>query len=153
MECQFGELLFSLVGKIEPECDERGGVLAFFPAAGQPKHQYGEGPFCRFQIAQEADCQRGGVYILTKGGQPFYVGQSDNLRRAWGTNGFGRITSANLHAKGGRSTMCRINNEIFQGSQNGADFCLWFYPVEGGKSERDEVKKDLVTGFHPPWNK
>ena len=153
MERRFGEWLFSLVGKILPERDERSEVVAEeYAAEGNLElHKHGHGPFCRFQIAQETRWQCGGVYILTEDGRPLYVGESGDLKRVWGTNGFGRITPAN-RAKGSRSTMCRINNGIFRESQKGAEFCLWFHPVEGGNTERKKVKDDLVAELIPPWN-
>ena len=149
-------LSFSYVGAIRPQRDRRGEVVGELPQSkfrnerNLRLHKYGRGPFCRFRVAQ--GWQRGGVYILTNGDAPLYVGECQNVEDRWGTNGYGAISPRNCYI-GGQETNCRINSLIYRGIKTGARFDLWFHPIVGDKQTRLAVESKLVTALRPPWNR
>ena len=152
----FAHYKFNLVGPIRLERDTRGEVIEHFPqsrfdnVSNLPLNKYGAGPFCRFQVARGWHVS--GVYVLTIGEKPLYIGECENLDRRWGPNGYGNISPRNCF-KGGQETNCRINNLICVGAKSGAEFKLWFYPVDGGKHARRAVENELVSVLRPPWNR
>ena len=158
IERHFGGRLFSRVGPIQPERDKRGKVVEaspqsrFFNVNNLPLHRYGEGPFCRFRIAQEDRWQRSGIYVLTSGYDPLYVGECQNLRNRWGGNGYGRISPRNCYS-GGQETNCRINNLICRETKTGTSLNLWFYPIGDDKQARRAAESELVAALRPPWNR
>ena len=158
MERSFAGLPFSYVESIRPECDERGDVTEDMPQArfcnerNLLLHKYGEGPFCWFRIAQEDRWQRSGIYILTCGGDPRYIGECQNLAQRWGPGGYGRISPRACYS-GGQQTNCRINNLIYRGAKSGVQFDLWFHPIESDKQVRRVVESKLVATLEPPWNR
>ena len=158
MERSFAELAFSCVGAIRLERDARGEVIEELPQSrfrnerNLPLHKYGEGPFCQFRIAQEDCWQRKGVYVLTNGDKPLYVGECQNLKDRWGTRGFGHISPRNCY-KCGQQTNCRINNLIYREVKTGAGFDLWFHSIEGDSQVRRAVESKLVAALNPPWNR
>ena len=149
-------LSFSYVGPIRPQRDRRGEVVGELPQSkfrnerNLRLHKYGRGPFCRFRVAQ--GWQRGGVYILTNGDAPLYVGECQNVEDRWGTNGYGAISPRNCYI-GGQETNCRINSLIYRGIKTGARFDLWFSTIAGDKQTRLTVERELVAALHPPWNR
>ena len=149
-------LSFSYVGPIRPQRDQRGEVIWELPQSrfrnehNLRLHKYGRGPFCRFRVAQ--GWQWGGVYVLTSGNAPLYVGECQNLEDRWGTNGYGAISPRNCYT-GGQETNCRINNLIYGGTKTGAGFDLWFYAVAGDKQTRLAVESKLVAVLRPSWNR
>ena len=153
---RIADLSFSHAGAIRPQRDRRGEVIAELPQArfrnerNLRLHKYGRGPFCRFRVAM--GWQQGGVYVLTNGHTPLYVGECQNLENRWGPNGYGGISPRNCYT-GGQETNCRINNLIYTGAKTGAGFDLWFHPIVGGKQARLTVECKLVAALRPPWNK
>ena len=162
MERDFAGLLFSYVGQILPKRDERGErgkVIAYLPQKRHrneqnlPLHEYGNGPFCRFQIAQESRWRLGGVYVLAEGEESRYVGETQELTNRWRTRGYGSIQPRNCFHRG-QPTNCRINNLIYERTRTGADFYLWFRPIDGADvKKRKEAEAKLVKELSPPWNK
>ena len=155
MKRSFAGLAFSYVGLIRPERDERSEVIAQFPQCRYRNtrnlslHQYGYGPFCRFKVAQ-GWC-RSGIYVLTNGDTTLYVGECRDLEERWGA-GYGNISPRNCY-EGGQQTNCRINNLIYQGTNTGGEFALWFHTIEGDRQTRLEVESKLVDALKPFWNK
>ena len=158
MERSFAGYTFERAGRIRPECDDGGEVIEELPQSryankgNLPLHKYGDGPFCRFRIAQEDRWRRRGVYVLTNDDGPLYVGECKDLEARWGTRGYGSISPRNCY-KGGQQTNCRINNLIYRGTMYGAAFDLWFHSVESHKQSRKAVESKLVVALNPPWNK
>ena len=153
---RIADLSFSHVGPIRPQRDRRGEVIAELPQArfrNERKlalHKYARGPFCRFRVA--VGWQRSGVYVLTNGDIPLYVGECQNLEKRWGPNGYGGISPRNCYT-GGQETNCRINNLIYAGTKSGTEFDLLFHPIVGGKQARLTVERRLVSALRPPWNR
>ena len=152
----FAGYTFDPVGPIQLERDERGEVTGHLPQSrfsnerNLPLNKYGAGPFCRFRVAK--GWHYGGVYILTNGNDPLYVGECENLERRWGSQGYGNISPRNCY-KGGQETNCRINNLIFVGAKSGAEFGLWFRAVDGDKHARRAIESELISFLLPPWNR
>ncbi len=147
---------FERVGPILPECDEYGKVIGELPQhrfrneRNLPLSKYGQGPFCRFQVAK--GWRQSGVFVLANGDNPLYVGECQNLEDRWGTKGFGGISPRNCY-KGGQDTNCRINNLIYEKTRTGENFDLWFHSIEGDKHVRLAAKSRLIASLRPPWNK
>lgn len=153
---RIADLSFSHVGAIRPQRDRHGEVIAELPQTRfrnerkLPLHKYGRGPFCRFRVA--VGWQRSGVYVLTNGNIPLYVGECQNLENRWGPNGYGGISPRNCYT-GGQETNCRINNLIYAGTKTGAVYDLWFHAIAGDKQARLTVESKLVATLRPLWNK
>ena len=151
MEEDFAGYPFERVGAIQLERDRWGVLIEERPGPPRnaPLHRYGEGPFCRFRIAQERQWWRGGVYVLTCGGTVRYVGTCENLSTIW--NSVGRI-SPSARYKGGQQTHCRINALILNEGKQEREVALWFHAVEGDTG-RKARKIRLVDTLNPPWNR
>ncbi len=156
LEHSFAGLSFSYIGPIRPERDERGEIIEELPQSkfrnerDLPLHKYGEGPFCQFRVA--FGWQQSGIYVLTNGDDPCYVGECQNLEDRWGTTGYGRISPRNCY-KGGQETNCRVNNLIYRETKTGAKLALWFHSIDGDKQDRLAVESELVAALKPPWNR
>ena len=146
---------FSYVGPIRPNRDVFGTVIEDLPQPRYcnerklPLHKYGRGPFCQFSIAR--GWQQSGVYVLAGDDGALYVGECQNLDSRW-NNGYARIAPRACF-KNGQETNCRINNLIYQRTTAGAEFGLWFSPVEGGKPARLEVETAMKAALRPVWNR
>ena len=152
MERSFAGYSFESVGPIQPKRDVGRGALIEVrpePSPDVPLHRYGEGPFCRFRVAQDAHWRRGGVYVLTYGDSVGYVGKSEKLARVWYF--VGQISPSAVRYKGGQQTHCRINTLILNEATRSTETALWFHAVEDGM-RRGELKKRLVAALKPPWN-
>ena len=139
---------FERVGTVEPERDHSGAFVEVRPQTNQPLHKYGGGPFCRFRIAQEAQWQRSGVYVLTCRGQAHYVGECKNLAMIW--HSIGGITASAI-GRHGRETHCRLNALILDESKEGSELILWFQAVEEADA-RSALKAELIKSRNPAWN-
>ena len=158
MQRHFAGLAFSLVGLIRPERDVDDNVVEYLPQSRYANRDnlklnpYGHGPFCRFKIARGREWRRSGIYVLTCGGSPIYVGETVDMERRWGSNGYGSISPRNCFQRG-QPTNCRLNNLILQGAKSGRVFDLWFHPIDGGKQDRLDVERMLVAHLNPSWNR
>ena len=136
---------------IAPETAPNGHVRAHMPqsryekADAKPLNRHGAGPFCRFMASGLP--QAPGVYVLTVDGAPTYVGKADNLAQRWGTQGYGAISPANCF-RGGQSTNCRINHDIFKAARANRSIQVW------ARQERDSTSTEtrLIRTLQPPWN-
>ena len=149
MERKFAGYDFEHVGEIELERDARGEVVKYRPGAGKrtPLHRFGQGPFCRFRIAQGWRC--GGIYVIECGGIACYVGECENLARIWGN--VGHITPSKVLREDGNQTHCMNNNLIFNEVAQGEKVNLWFYVIEDKKT-RETVKRQVIQKCNPSWN-
>jgi hypothetical protein len=90
----WGGVGFGLVCLIEPRrqgkriVEERPHVR-YDNQKGLPLHQWGAGPFCRFQIPPSKPTV--GVYVIAVDGQAMYVGETENLTTRY-NNGYGQIS-------------------------------------------------------------
>jgi hypothetical protein len=90
-----------------------------------------------------------GVYILTVNGEPYYVGECENLSKRYNT-GYGQISTRNCF-KGGQSTNCRINKLIFEAYNNSSKVELWFLKTDRHK----EIEAELIPimNVREKWNR
>lgn len=122
-----------------------------FPAPKPDLNRYGHLPFCRFPTP---DLPRAsGVYVLTVDDEPVYVGETQNLRRAWSSTGFARISPANCRRKTkvtakGQSTNCKVNHRILCAARDGRGIHLWIHET----ADRRSLKERLRVELKPPWN-
>jgi hypothetical protein len=108
-------------------------------------HKNGKGSFCRFRIPGNArSC---GVYIITVGMAPQYVGECRNLSARFNT-GYGQISPRNCFV-GGQETNCHINARILSEAKVGNRISLWFLTTESYKA----TEKKLRTAFRWNWNR
>lgn len=151
MERQFAGHSFKRVGDIQPERDRIGEPVQCRPEAmpNVPLHSYGQGPFCRFSVAQQRDWRLGGVFVVTCDEAVRSVGETVNLARFWDFRG--RITPSAVRQRGGQQTHCRINSLILGEAKRGADIVLWFHSVEQDAA-RKELKARLIAALNPPWD-
>lgn len=112
---------------------------------GLPLHQWGDGPFCRFQIP--AGRPEPGVYVITVGSDAVYVGETENLTVRF-NNGYGSISPRSCF-KGGQSTNCRINSFVLRDKSQGRTIELWFAKSD----DRKELEALLIRELSPPWNR
>ena len=150
IERQFAGHTFERVGHIQPERDHSGELVERLPEANVPLHIHGDGPFCRFSIAQQRNWRRlGGVFVVTSDGAVRSVGETEDLARYWYSRG--RIAPAAVRKKGGQQANCRINSLILGEAKRGADIVLWFHSVQQD-AERKELKARLIAALNPPWD-
>ena len=151
MERSFAESTFERVGAIQPEYDGRRVLIEERPESPRnlPLHKYGEGPFCRFRIAQDNRWRRSGVYVLACGDTVRYVGECMSLAMIWSS--VGHITPSAVGYKGGQQTHCRINALILNEAKEEAEVTLWFHAVEDDMDRRAR-KAQLIAALGPSWN-
>lgn len=151
MERQFAGHTFKRVGEIRLERDRGGKPVECRPETmpNFPPHRYGQGPFCRFSVAQGPSWRLGGVFVVTCDEAACSVGETVNLTRFWNLRG--RITPAAVRQQGGQQTHCRINSLILGEAKRGADIVLWFHSVEHDAA-RKELKARLTVDLNPPWD-
>ena len=149
MERSFAGHSFRRVGAIQPERDSQGAPIEerLGLASHAPLHKYGEGPFCRFRIAQ--GWQRSGVYVLTCDDAVRYVGACKSLATILELRWPHSAISSSPQR--GQQTHCRINALIMAEAKQEADIVLWFYATEDGL-RLGEIKARLVNALNPPWN-
>lgn len=139
---------FRFIDRVEVRRDQLGAPVEFRPyrVADGPAHIYGQGPFCEFDVA--ADVEDEGVYCLQVAGRPVYVGETVNLARRFGGQGYGRIESRDC-VLGGPTTNCRVNSEILSATKRHETVELWFHKVHG----RLKIEDNLLKSLEPVWNK
>lgn len=141
---------FELLGDIEPVRELNGDVRRFLPQnryenrTGLPLNQYGAGPFCKFKIPAH---KASGVYVVTVGDEPRYVGECKDLTVRF-NNGYGSISPRNCF-KGGQETNCRLNNLIYNAATAGDRISLWFFETDGFK----QIEAVLRSALGLTWNK
>lgn len=146
----FAGYAFERVGAIRPDRDDHGVLIEHRPSPSDnsPLHKYGNGPFCRFRIAQESSWQHSGVYAVTCGDSVRYVGECKSLTMIW--NSVGGITTSAVR-EGGRQTHCRINNLILNEAKREVGIVLWFHAVSNS-TQRKVCKAQVAAAFNPTWN-
>lgn len=147
-ERRFAGYTFERVGAIQPERDKGDGFGENGPESGDfPLHRHGQGPFCRFRVAQ--GWRETGVYVVTSDGKPLYVGATKNLESVW--RSYGRIARSAMGV-GGNTTYCRLNNRILKEAKQGAEVILWFCAAADDR-RRGELKAELEDRLDPPENR
>ncbi len=146
----WGGTQFKLVCQIEPrrkgkKIIEERPHLRYDNKRNLPLHQWGEGPFCFFQIPVLQPVS--GVYVIAVSGEAMYVGETENLSVRY-NNGYGMISPRNCFV-GGQSTNCRVNTFILEEALQGRVVELWFTPSE----TRKDLEAALITELQPPWNR
>lgn len=151
MKLDLSGVVFSLIGRIEPERDSDGSVIRFMPQSRfhnvrhVPLNRHGSGPFCRFRVP--ADLPYEGVYVLTVEGRVVYIGECEHLSERFGQRGYGAIQPRNCFV-GGQSTNCKINKLLLQHALQRHVIELWFHPTADRKSE----EALLIGQLKPEWN-
>jgi hypothetical protein len=147
----WGRYTFEFIRAICPEIDGTGTTREFMPQAqyenrkGLQLSSHGHGPFCKFRISNKK--RYAGVYVLTVGGQPVYVGECVNLSDRY-NSGYGNISPRNCY-EGGQRTNCRINNLIYTTSKTGQQIGLWFLRT----TDRKAIESELIDILQPAWNR
>ena len=142
---------FRYVCDIAPARDRNGTLEILMPqhryrnARNLPLNAYGQGPFCKFTIANAL--QGRGVYVLTVDDQIRYIGECANLSVRFNA-GYGNISPRNCF-KGGQETNCRLNNLIYGTAQAGQCIALWFFRTADYKA----IEASLRRALQPPWNR
>ena len=151
MQRQFALHTFERAGDIQPERHRSGEPVECRPESMSniPMHRYGQGPFCRFSVAQGQQWRISGVFIITCDDVARSVGETVNLARFWYHRGC--ITPAAVRQQGGQQTHCRINTLILGEAKQGTDIVLWFHSVEDATA-RKELKARLISALRPPWD-
>ena len=148
VERSFAGYKFKRVESIQPERNERGTLIEErVDGANSPLHNYGQGPFCRFRVAQ--GWRQSGVYVLASDGKPLYVGECKNLESVW--RSYGQISPSAVK-KGGNQTYCRINNRILNEANQRKELILWFHAITEDK-QRKRCKADLTNKLNPLENR
>lgn len=141
---------FSWVCTLQPDIDAAGQVCEFMPQERYARstttrlNKHGGGPFCRFRIPTSWTGE--GVYLITRDGQPMYVGKCGNLGTRFNT-GYGHISPKNCFV-GGQSTNCKINGRVLQEMKAGNTLQLWFMAT----TDKDHLERELIHQYRPPWN-
>lgn len=137
---------------VEPKTDANGTLIEetahelYHAAATTRLNPHGRGPFCRFALPGLPDVP--GVYVITVGERPVYVGSTTkSLRERLAVRGPGRISPANCFVRG-RSTFCKINHRILCAARDRLAIDLWIHQTASPESLRDS----LVALLRPSWN-
>lgn len=136
------------------ERDSTGIPIEDFPQNRYENHghvrlnTHGKGPFCRLTL-QITLPDGPGVYVITVDDSVVYIGECENLRRMFGSVGFGVIQPSSCFV-GGQSTNCKVNSRILESTLKNAIPVLWF--LSEGTINRKLVKENLVSNFRPAWN-
>lgn len=155
MKRTFGKHEFHLLGNIELVTDDSGSIKEFMPhdryknAATSKLNRYGRGPFCKFRMAKGV--KSAGLYVLTVGSTPKYVGECVDADKRWRSNGYGGISPRNPFV-GGQPTNCRINSAILTARKSNSQVELWFRPVHSEKQIRVDIETSLIELLDPTWN-
>jgi hypothetical protein len=140
---------FRFLQQLNPECDNDGQVVRFFPQDGYdnrngiPLSHHGEGAFCRFSI-NAGDWP--GVYLWVVEGVILYIGETVGLKRRFNM-GYGNISPRNCYI-GGQSTNCKMNKVVLSLHQKGKTVSLYFYQTADYK----RVELDLLGKTNTPYN-
>lgn len=141
---------FRFLQIIEVKRDQHGQPVTYDPGsryintAGLRRHQYGNGPFCRFSIDQPPGLH--GAYALCQGDDVMYVGIANDLARRY-NQGYGTIQPRNCFERG-QSTNCRVNQLVLQEAEAGRSLVLWF----AGAAQPRPLEEELIRRLQPPWN-
>lgn len=146
----WGGTHFEFVCRVEPVRKGKRIVeyqphVRYVNAEALPLHQWGEGPFCRFQIPASSPIP--GVYVITVAGEAKYVGETENLTARY-NNGYGTISPRSCFT-GGQSTNCRINSFVLRETLRGRSIELWFTPSD----DRTKLEASLIGDLQPRWNR
>ncbi len=108
-------------------------------------HKYGACDFCDIRLKNVPG--DAGVYAVVVDGEIKYIGSSCNLRKRWGSGGYGHISPRECY-EGGHSTNCHVNSAILNECQNGNNVDLYIYKTPYYISE----EKCLISQYKPNWN-
>ena len=142
---------FRWAGAVEPVREPSGAIREHMPqgqyanARRLDLNPHGHGPFCGFSVPDLPSDP--GVYAVSVAKRVVYVGRSVDLRRQWGSNGFGHISPANCFT-GGRPTNCKVNHRILMEARARRAIDLWIHET----SNADPVRSQLIRCLNPAWN-
>ncbi len=147
---QFAGTRLSKVCDIRAAAGESDSVGEYYPqkrfknSRNLKLNRYGQGPFCKFKIANGLN--KPGVYVISVRGSPQYVDECQNLSSRFNT-GYGNISPRNCFV-GGQETNCRINNLICRHSKQGDPIELYFTESSNHKDLERHLRKQEPL----PWN-
>lgn len=145
---------------IEPRRDESGLVKPFQQwlthkkaLAGEKPHNHGAGPFCDFEIPNDAP-NKPGVYVHKIGDDVMYVGSSGTTRTGNPRGLLSRLREyrriyARQSFKGGPRTTCHINSQIYAHTAADHNICVYVHVTSDFENLENAMIHDLG---HPPWN-
>ena len=107
----------------------------------------GKKEYCRFNL--DLPCTSSGVYAWVLDGikNPLYIGKTVNLRKRFGSTGYGHISPRNCYV-GGQSTNCKMNNQVLEHARQNEYFQLFFRKTD----DYDSIEKELIEIIDPVLN-
>ncbi|OKY79116.1 MAG: hypothetical protein BTN85_1622 [Candidatus Methanohalarchaeum thermophilum] len=142
---------FNFVCEIEPVRDGDGSIRYFMPqkryseANSASVHQFGWGPFCKFEISTDYGGSEG-VFALKVDEKIKFIEETCDLDKKF-NRGYGEITPENCF-KDDKEDNCRINHNIFEEKRMNRSICLYFKET----SNREKLKNQLIQKIEPEWN-
>jgi len=148
-----GPIAFVWVAGLRPELDDDGRPAEFTPyghdRSARRLHASGAGPFCQIRLSGIANIA--GVYLITVGRRPTYVGMTVDLAERFGPRRYGTIYARSCYP-GGQSTNCHVNSELLVAAKEGRLADLWFLPVREA-NRRARIEQATVGYLQPTWNR
>lgn len=115
--------------------------LRYSNSAKHPLNNYGEGPFCEFDVPADIGDKKG-IYIFVINDKVKYVGRCLNTFKKRISQGYGHISPRNCY-KGGQPTNCHINRELNKAFEKGAKVFIGIHSMDDN-SEIRELEKKLL---------
>ena len=109
-------------------------------------NENGKKEYCRFNLDLPSTS---GVYAWVLDGikNPLYIGKTVNLRKRFGSTGYGHISPRNCYV-GGQSTNCKMNNQVLEHARQNEYFQLFFRKTD----DYDSIEKELIEIIDPVLN-
>lgn len=106
-------------------------------------HAYWNEDFCEFKLSAPS---KSGVYVFIVEGKVKYIGSGKNLKER-----FYWYQKINLSAckRGGQSTDCHINSEIYNAIKGGKEVMVYICETEDYK----KIESRMRRLYKPEWNK
>lgn len=116
-------------------------------------HQFGSGPFCKFDCPI-AITNKKGIYIIVVDGDVKYVGRCTTTFKERIQTGYGRISPHNCSKYGGQLTNCHINSELNKAFVKGQKVEIGILPMDNESDICDLERWFLnqMRASNPYWN-
>ena len=141
---------FEFICNIDPIRNSCNIILPYDPKSlyvnskNIPLHQYGNGPFCKFQI--DNTVKDAGIYVIVVSSNLKYIGETGKLAERFNV-GYGNISPRNCF-RGGQSTNCRINHNIYNAIKKGEQIELYFFKTQNYK----QMELEILQNCKLEWN-
>lgn len=148
-----GAYRFKDIGELAVEHDGDGAIVEVrFPEnAGRALHDYGEGPFCRFEMRRRD--RRGGVFVILEDDVVVFVDRTKNLdeRFGYGRRPGYRAITAQMCWPDGPVGLCRINTLILKSAKAGKSLTVRFAASSDCRIPVRQVEERLTEEYDPVW--